>query len=768
MDSRNKHRISRISSIVTLWSVCLFLLFGSPQYSWGQGGLTISSINEQQLVVEYSLPDIKAKPTDMRHCILHSSSTNSYSHEPGRPMLPQHREIIATGNGLTTVSITEQKWDTLNLSDLDCNMSIQPYKGANAKETELIPADEDSIYYAIDSLMGKPLITVETLGLMRGTPLAMLTISPVRYNPASSSITICRRLKATISFSEKKDDIAPNPMLLSLPKNMSHNTKNYVNTLLQDSIPQLFQVVSTTHFRETLQPLLTWKRQEGYIVDELYFDQCSTIDVKDSLQSRYNNATPDHPAPLFILLVGDMDDIPLWSPHHIIQGLESHRTDFYYAEFTGDMLPDALIGRISVRDTTELRHVIEKTLAYEKGEIMDTSALRRSLLVAGKEETHPAPTVTNGQINYVKKLLIAHDPEHDTFCYYNPESANQRNEILDVLRQGVGMMNYTSHCTSKGWRDPLLNNMDINNTNVVDSQLFIAINNCCRSNDVAGECFGEQLLRKPQGGAVGAIGASNETLWEEDYYWSVGFGNISCNPSPDSTTAGAFDRLLHPYLQMPSEQSWTLGQIILAGNNAVTASGSQFANFYWEIYLLLGDPSLMPHIGPLLPMSLYCDSIQLGDTALLLTGTPWARVAATCGDTLLGLCTLDANGEATMHFRQPVASNTCITATRQFHRAKQIHFNFIVDTTSHEAVCEALNDNIRIYPNPTHNHITINGLNGPTNIAFFDSMGRLLLKKKVTNGQPIFLKSIMSHGIYTLMIFNPDGTRTVKKIVIDD
>ena len=40
-------------------------------------------------------------------------------------------------------------------------------------------------------------------------------------------------------------------------------------------------------------------------------------------------------------------------------------------------------------------------------------------------------------------------------------------------------------------------------------------------------CFGEGLLRANNKGAVGYIGGSNNTYWDEDFWWAVGNGSIS-------------------------------------------------------------------------------------------------------------------------------------------------------------------------------------------------------------------------------------------------
>ena len=745
----------------------IVMLFSFFQVSHGQEGLTITRHNADEMKIEFRLRTLEATTVEGRHTLLSSPATNSHSQQVGAPELPQYRQLIATPTeGNVVFTIDHEEWDTLRLTDICSGKPIRPFGGANPKETMLPQAIRDSVIYSSDSMVGCPLVGIERLGMMRNTSIAALTVSPIRYNPKQGTVAVCRRMSATLTFTGRvcKEE-SHNPMLRAMSIAMPFKSKSYQNRMAGDSEAYLYLVVGPTRYREALQPLLRWKRQEGYIVEEMYFDgYINNNELKESLQSRYDNATAEHPAPLYILIVGDLGDIALWPPRHLIPGLETHRSDFYYSEFTGDMLPDALIGRLSVQDTTQLRHVVEKTVAYEKGEISDTLSLRRSLIVAGKEEMEPAPTATNGQVNYLKNLIIDHDPGHDTICFYNPSSEGKRTDIVAALRRGVGLVNYTSHCTSQGWRTPSLTVRDVRDSDIVDGHYFLAVNNCCRSNDVAAESFGEHLLRKASGGAVGAIGATNETLWEEDYYWSVGFGSMCENPSVDSTGAGAFDRLLHPHIQAEEEQAWTSSQMMLAGNSAVVASGSQYADYYWEVYLLLGDPSLMPHIGALKPMALECDSVELGDTAVVLRGTPWARVAATCGDTLLGLCRLDGEGEATMTFRQPVASELCITATRQFHEAKQITYKYHEDSVI-SIITDVDDESILLYPNPTNDKITVSGITRPSTLAIYDSMGRKILETIVVDKQTLNVKQSLAPGIYTIKVTNNDRLKTQTLII---
>ena len=83
------------------------------------------------------------------------------------------------------------------------------------------------------------------------------------------------------------------------------------------------------------------------------------------------------------------------------------------------------------------------------------------------------------------------------------------------------MQTIQAHCGSSGWSDPLRIQMFAGLQN--NGKYGVMIGNCCQSNKFdVNVCFGEKLLRENGKGAVGYIGGSNNTYWDEDYWWGVG------------------------------------------------------------------------------------------------------------------------------------------------------------------------------------------------------------------------------------------------------
>ncbi len=421
-----------------------------------------------------------------------------------------------------------------------------------------------------------------------------------------------------------------------------------------DTTAGTYIVVTTPDLLPALRPLLKWKCQQGFLVETLCYDFPQRDSVRALLAQRYSHSH----SPFYVLIAGDVDRVPGFWGIHQPSGIGNHITDLYYGEYTGDYLPEAYVGRISATDSTELSHIVAKIVAYEQGQwAADYSQL---LLVAGAENLANAPVTTNGQVHYLSQLTARHRPETDTICFYNPSSGTATDSILAALEQGNLLVNYTAHCLSTGWSSPAITARAFDSLNNPVPAVFV--NNCCRSNAFNSTCFGEELLRRPQGGAVAVIGATNETLWDEDFYWAVGAKRPPIlNPSFDSLQPGAFDTLV-----TSPQENYTLGAMLHAGCKAVSRSGSPFDAFYWETYNLLGDPSLTPFWTHADTLALTPpDSIIAGSVFLTLHCNKPCRISATQDTVLLATTLTTTDGNATLTFPTALHGDSItLTATR--------------------------------------------------------------------------------------------------------
>ncbi len=93
---------------------------------------------------------------------------------------------------------------------------------------------------------------------------------------------------------------------------------------------------------------------------------------------------------------------------------------------------------------------------------------------------------------------------------------------MQNVSDGVSYINYTAHGSTTSWSDPTFTQGNINSLQNY-GEYCLAVGNCCLTSSYeVGECFAETWLRVADKGAIGYIGGSNSTYWDEDYWWGVG------------------------------------------------------------------------------------------------------------------------------------------------------------------------------------------------------------------------------------------------------
>jgi len=200
------------------------------------------------------------------------------------------------------------------------------------------------------------------------------------------------------------------------------------------------------------------------------------------------------------------------------------------------------------------------------------------------------------------------------------------------------------------------------------------VGNCCQSNTFDVDCFGEELLRANNKGAIGYIGGSNSSYWDEDYWWGVGYKAVTVNPTYNAGSLGAYDRTFHDHGETYGEWYASQDQMVFAGDLAVTESGSSAMGYYWEIYCLMGDPSLMIYYGVPPPLTAtYNPLIPLGSTAFTVTTEPYAYAAVSSGGVLHGAALANSLGVANITMTPFATACTVDVVVTKQNRAPYIN-----------------------------------------------------------------------------------------------
>ena len=594
------------------------------------------------------------------------------SNNPGAPQLPvlvKFLQIPVCESVVATV--INSQYAEYDATALGITHPLYPNQPSVSKSETLPPFAYDQTVYTTNEFYALPLVSVEKIGVKRDVALANMYVSPVQYNPVTKKVRVYTRIDVEFTF--VNPDMAQTIQLQKYTSPMfSMDKKLLVNEMANpykaefSTSPIKYLIVANSMFsgNADLEAFAAWKRRLGYKVEVAYTSDANvgttTTSIQSFIQNKYNNATAADPAPTFLLLIGDVDQIPSFAG----TAMNTHSTDLYYATFAGsDNIPDCYYGRLSATSADELKNQLDKIMMYEQYTMPDPSYLGTAVLIAGTDESM-SPTHADGQINYVYDNYIntsSTTHNYTTVYKHSYDCTNEAATIRNEVNNGAGWVNYTAHGSASGWYSPSFSSSHISSmTNAGKYGLWIG--NCCQTGtfDASSPCFAEVVLRAQNKGAMGYLGASQVTYWNEDVYWSVGVrSSISANMSYDASNLGMYDKLFHTHNEAQSTWVSTIGGILYGGNQAVQASSSSMKLYYWEIYHCFGDPSVRMFLGMPNTMNVTADDIVLGEDQYTVQAVPYAYVALKKNVTEFVAATFaNASGIATLTLPSDLESGT--------------------------------------------------------------------------------------------------------------
>ena len=583
----------------------------------------------------------------------------SFANEAGDPKLPVFRKLIEVPSGADfEIQITRMTYEEYDMAAIGIEHRIIPAQAPLSKhitDPSQIPFVINEATYQKDQFLGSPLVKVTSVGSMRATHMARLDISPVQYNPVTGKLRIFYNIQATVVF--RNADVAETILLKKKKgspyyENLFNLLPNYTSEsdALITTSPVTFVIVSAPTFEATLQPLVAWKTRKGFQVIEAYTNNpnvgTTTSSIKAYLQGLYNTPPAGYNSPSFILFVGDVAQVPAFNTG-------GHPSDLRYCEYTNDNIPEVFYGRFSAVSASQVQALVNKTIEYEQYQIPNDAYLNEVTMVAGADANN-GPLYGNGQINYGTSTYFnsLHNILSHTYLQPEPSGANYSQQIRNNVSNGVAYANYTAHGGEDGWSDP---QFTINQIPPLQNihKYCLMVGNCCKTSNYSTTCFAEEITRATNKGALGYIGCSDYSYWDEDYWWACGFKSVSVNPVYNAAHLGSYDITFHDHGEPINKWYVTQGQMVVGGNMAVEESNSGMKQYYWETYCLMGDPSLSIYFSVPPPLTaLYPGALLAGGTSTMtVTTEPYAYVGLSVNDTtfLAGQCA-DSTGMAILNF----------------------------------------------------------------------------------------------------------------------
>lgn len=437
----------------------------------------------------------------------------------GEPELPVVSRLVAVPPG-HSLAVLEVTGTTTVVPNLHLFPAQEPGAAEFSFRPEAYRKQTPAAAAAADVQVGRPAI-------LAGQTVVPLTIRPVRYDAVSGEATVHTSVQIRVAYEPDPDAPAAKPTAArkvprSFARQLATDVLGYNNlqgnpaakTGAPDAGLGTYVAVHSGHsdVRTEIEPLLTWRRQQGYHVQELDISQAggTATGIKSALQAIYaDNSLP----PLeFVTIFGDVGgDFPVPSWTENLSGYHGGG-DHYYTTLDGDdILSDVHVGRVSVRDVLELRTVVAKILGYEKTPPLDDTSWFGRACLQGDPSASGITTITTNQ--WLKGQLQALGwSKVDTTW-----SGNFASAMVGQVGQGVSVYGYRGYLGTSG-----INNGHVGALNN-GGRLAMALLPTCDSGSFVSSVTSrsEAWLRAPNGGAVAAVGTATigtHTRYNNCYY----------------------------------------------------------------------------------------------------------------------------------------------------------------------------------------------------------------------------------------------------------
>ncbi len=618
-----------------------FLAYGLSLEASGSWGLS-ASLSLPQATVEEAQTE-----KGIYSVVRFDGVKHGYTQEVGLPQLPALREMIEVPRGAQV----SWKLEGAQFEELGVSAPVIPKQPPVPKSGPRPPFTIKESFYQQDAYWPSQFVKLTKVGISHGHELWLLEVFPVAYNPAKGSLKVLREARIEVEFSGGQGFIEDPTPYGQFVQRVAWNRQP------SKAVPPLeigYLIIVPDQYADVIAPLADWKRQKGFRVKVARTSETGSdaSSIQAYIQNVYN--TWEYPLQ-FVLLVGDVADIPNWPGDYA-------NTDLYYGCVDGtDYIPDVWVGRLSVSNATELATVVNKILNYERVENWPnlTWAKRAYFMASDDPWYHDVAESTHA---YSMRKARAYGMECDSLWYYYGTGT----PIDQALNEGRSQATYSGHGYEQGWAGPPF---DINGVYNLNNQGMLPLvqSYACLTGSYAAydECFMEAWLRAP-GGAIAAWGSSVTSYWEED----------------DTLQRRVYDWLFD------SSVTWIKG--FLDGGMymmLVQFGNTSTVHRYFEQYNLFGDPSvdlftlepidMTVTYGPVPPgpstMTVHVEdpSGPLKDALVAV----WQRDADTAA--LLGVAYTDAAGDAYVSVSPLRVDTVFVTVTAHNHKP-HMGYTFVI------------------------------------------------------------------------------------------
>ncbi|HAH23389.1 MAG TPA: hypothetical protein DCL77_06490 [Prolixibacteraceae bacterium] len=349
-----------------IYSIIVLLIMNIWVYSQEipQSIVSVSEA-ENQFTITFNLPNYIVKDTSLLSSynipeIFKYIDIDYFGNidDIGYPELPQLTFDLKTPTQSSNFQISVSNQIT---QDITLNHRFMPSQDELETDTTFTIIND---YYTSDGTIYNSSSAISEPYIVMGQTGVSVSIFPFKYNPQLNKITVLRQATFTINYTSLKGAEIPNPSPIQ-SSFLSSFFENYPQLKSASTSRGRYLMVTPPRFENRLKCFANYKRNIGYEVNVV---STATIgssfgQIKSYIQSQYNSIAT---RPDYILLVGDLIDIPAADGNPTGNSIDNPITDIQYATLEGDdYFADAFLGRFSVSTEDELQYIINKSIYME-------------------------------------------------------------------------------------------------------------------------------------------------------------------------------------------------------------------------------------------------------------------------------------------------------------------------------------------------------------------------------------------------------------------
>ncbi len=680
-----------------LLNILLGLLIGifsvtAQTYTFKQqehSGFRITTSNKQQIRMKYTMQGVDLKREDVKGESmqrLQLLGTISLPGREGMPDLPMINKNFALPQGAKpTLQFTIT--DSLVLQDVN----IAPNRRIPFDTEPDFPIEKAQIYTQ-DTWYPKQMSNI-TISEVRGMHIAQLHFCPFKYNPVRKTLVIYKTIDFDMNWVEDRgfyveerfrsrywdvilqDYISNYKDIPAVDYNKQYNTKD------TEGCEYLIVIPDKDFYHVWADSLQKFRNEQGIATRVMTIPEVggNTVSNLNSFFEQVYNTW--NPVPAAVLLMADYaeDDngfiAKSWT--HPYEGI--YISDNYYADVTGNRLPDFVFARMTANTEEQLETMVSKCIQYETNppqtpdfydkpitalgwqterwfqlcsEIvggymhnnMGKHPIRINAVYEGNPAVDPWSTAygTSTIVNVFGTSGLAYIP--DTPGELGDWTGGSSSDVVDALNQGSFMLLHRDHGFYGGWGEPSFTSGSIKQLNNIDALSHVFSINCLTGqfNKEPGS-FAERLHRHTSGGAVSVTAATqvSYSFVNDVLVWGM-FDNMWPDFLPDYGTNSIAQRGFLPAFSLAS------GKYYLSTSNW---SDAYYKKITYRLFHHHGDAfNTIYYEQPKKNIVLHDKYIRADKTSIRIEALEGSLVGLSKNGTLLASANIPASGFVDLEF----------------------------------------------------------------------------------------------------------------------